>query len=123
MPNLLVVGPSSRGAATALSRRRTTWTSGARRQTDGTAELPGQVWRIRQTQVVAALVGCVVGIESARLAFSTTWYAFGDTSTWSAVLGLAAGAALVVAGIIKLGSPASRTSAMLLAAAGMAWLI
>jgi signal transduction histidine kinase len=72
---------------------------------------------------VAALVGCVVGIESARLAFGTSWYAFGDTSTWSAVLGLAAGAALVVAGTIKLSSPASRTSAMLLSAAGMAWLI
>ena len=79
--------------------------------------------RIRQTQVVAALVGCVVGIESARLAFGTSWYTFGDTSTRSAVLGLAAGAALVVAGTIELGSRANRKSGMLLAAAGMAWLI
>jgi len=85
--------------------------------------MPAQVWRIRLIQIVAALVGSVVGIESARLAFSTSWYAFGDTSTWSAVLGLAAGAALVLAGITELGSPANRNSGMLLAAAGMAWLI
>jgi signal transduction histidine kinase len=85
--------------------------------------MPGQVWRIRLIQVVAALVGSVVGIESARLAFSTSWYAFGDTSTWSAVLGLAAGAALVLAGTIEFGSPANRKSGTLLAAAGIAWLI
>jgi signal transduction histidine kinase len=85
--------------------------------------MPGQVWRIRLIQVVAAVVGTVVGIESARLAFSTSWYAFGDTSTWSAVLGLAAGAALVLAGTIELGSPANRKPGILVAAAGMAWLI
>jgi signal transduction histidine kinase len=85
--------------------------------------MPGQVWRIRLAQIVAPLVGCVVGIESARLAFSTSWYAFGDTSTGSAVLGLAAGAALVLAGTIELGSPANHKSGTLLAAAGMAWLI
>jgi hypothetical protein len=85
--------------------------------------MPAQVWRIRLIQVVAALVGSVVGIESARLAFSTSWDAFGDTSTGSAVLGLAAGAALVLAGTIELGSPANRKSGTLLAAAGMAWLI
>jgi signal transduction histidine kinase len=83
----------------------------------------GQVWRIRLMQVVAALVGSIVGIESARLAFSTSWYAFGDTSSWSAVLGLAAGAALVLTGTIELGSPANRTSGMLLVAAGIAWLM
>jgi signal transduction histidine kinase len=85
--------------------------------------MPGQVWRIRLIQVMAALVGSVVGIESARLAFSTSWYAFGDTSTGSALLGLAAGAALVLAGTIELGSPANRKSGTLLAAAGIAWLI
>jgi signal transduction histidine kinase len=85
--------------------------------------MPSQVWRIRLIQVVAALVGTVVGIESARLAFSTSWDAFGDTSTGSAVLGLAAGAALVLAGTIELGSPNNRKSGTLLAAAGMAWLI
>jgi signal transduction histidine kinase len=85
--------------------------------------MPGQVWRIRLGQVVAALVGCVVGIESARLAFSTSWYTFGDTSTWSALLGLAAGAALVLTGTIEIGSPTNRKSGMLFAAAGMAWLM
>jgi signal transduction histidine kinase len=85
--------------------------------------VPAQVWRIRLIQILAALAGTLVGIESARLAFSTSWYAFGDTSTWSAVLGLAAGAALVVAGTIELGSPANRKSGTLLAAAGIAWLI
>jgi signal transduction histidine kinase len=85
--------------------------------------MPAQVWRIRLIQIVAALVGTVVGIESARLAFSTSWYAFGDTSTWSAVLGLAAGAAPVLAGTIELGSPANRRSGAFLAAAGMAWLM
>src|SRR5215207_2147385 len=115
--------PLSRGTATPANRRRTTLTSGARRRRGGTAEMPGQVWQIRLMQVVAALVGSVVGIESARLAFSTFWYAFGDTSTWSAVLGLAAGAALVLAGTIEFGSPANRKSGTLLAAAGIAWLI
>jgi signal transduction histidine kinase len=85
--------------------------------------MPAQVWRIRLAQIVAPLVGTVVGIESARLAFGTSWYAFGDTSTWSAVLGLAAGAALMLAGTIELGSPANRKSGTLVAAAGMAWLI
>ena len=85
--------------------------------------MPAQVWRIRLIQVLAALAGTIVGIESARLAFSTSWYAFGDTSTWSAVVGLTAGAALVLAGTIELGSPANRKSGTLLAAAGTAWLI
>jgi hypothetical protein len=85
--------------------------------------MPRQVRRIRLIQVAAALVGSLVGIESARLAFSTSWYTFGDTSTWSAVLGLGAGVALVLAGTIELGSPANRKSGTLLAAAGMAWLI
>jgi len=85
--------------------------------------MPGQVWRIRLTQIVVALAGSVVWIESARLALRTSWYAFGDTSAVSAAIGLAAGAALAVAGTIELGSPASRKSGMLLAAAGMAWLI
>jgi hypothetical protein len=85
--------------------------------------MPAQVWRIRLIPVVAALVGTVVGIESARLAFSTSWYTFGDTSTWSALLGLAAGAALVLTGTIELGSPTNRKSGMLFAAAGTAWLM
>jgi signal transduction histidine kinase len=85
--------------------------------------MPAQVRRIRLIQVLAALAGTVAGIESARLAFSTSWYAFGDTSTWSAVLGLTAGAALVLAGTIELGSPANRKSGTLLATAGTAWLI
>jgi signal transduction histidine kinase len=85
--------------------------------------MSAQVRRIRLIQAAAAMVGVAVLAESARLAFGTSWYAFGDTSTWSAVLGLAAGAALVVAGTVELGSPASRKSGMLLAAAGMAWLI
>jgi signal transduction histidine kinase len=85
--------------------------------------VPAQVWRIRLIQIAVALVGTAVGIESARLAFTTSWYTFGDTSSWSAVLGLAAGAALVLAGSVELGSPPSRTSGALLAAAGMAWLI
>src|SRR5215207_10304812 len=118
-----MVGPSSRGIATPASHRRTTLTSGARRQPGGTTEMPARVWRIRLVQIMTALIGTIVGIESARLAFSTTWYAFGDTSTWSAVLGLAAGAALVLAGTIEFGSPADRKSGTLLAAAGIAWLI
>jgi hypothetical protein len=85
--------------------------------------MSAQAWRIRLVQIVTALIGTIVGIESARLTFSTSWYAFGNNSTWSAVLGLAAGAALVLAGTIELGSPANRTSGALLAAAGMAWLI
>ena len=85
--------------------------------------MSAQAWRIRLVQIVTALIGTIVGIESARLAFSTSWYAFGNNSTWSAVLGLAAGAALVLAGTIELGSPANRTSGALLAAAGLAWLI
>jgi hypothetical protein len=85
--------------------------------------VPAQVWRIRLIQVLAALAGTIVWIESARLAFSTSWYAFGDTSTWSAVVGLTAGAALVLAGTIDLGSPANRKSGSLLVAAGTAWLI
>src|SRR5215211_4687422 len=85
--------------------------------------MPGQMWRIRLTQIVVALAGSVVWIESARLALRTSWYAFGNNSTWSAVLGLAAGAALVLAGTIELGSPANRTSGALLATAGLAWLI
>src|SRR5215211_5456188 len=85
--------------------------------------MPGQMWRIRLTQIVVALAGSVVWIESARLALRTSWYAFGNNSTWSAVLGLASGAALVLAGTIEIGSPANRTSGALLATAGLAWLI
>jgi signal transduction histidine kinase len=84
--------------------------------------MPAQVWRIRLIQVAVALAGLAIGIESARLAFGTAWYAFGDLSGWSAVLGLAAGAALVLAGTLELGSPTNRTSGILLAAVGMAWL-
>jgi signal transduction histidine kinase len=85
--------------------------------------MSAQAWRIRLVQIVMALIGTIVGIESARLTFSTSWYAFGNNSTGSALLGLVAGAALVLAGTIELGSPANRKSGTLLAAAGMAWLI
>jgi signal transduction histidine kinase len=85
--------------------------------------MSAQVRRIRLIQAAAAMVGVAVWAESARLAFGTSWYAFGDTSTWSAVLGLAAGAALLVAGTVELGSASSRTSGALLVAAGLAWLL
>ena len=46
-------------------------------------------------QAAATLIGVAAGVVSARLALSTTWYAFGDTSSRSALLGLAAGTALL----------------------------
>jgi signal transduction histidine kinase len=82
-----------------------------------------QVRRIRLLQAAAAAVGVTVLAQSARLAFGTSWYAFGDTSTWSAVLGLTAGAALVLAGTVELGSAPSRTSGALLVAGGLTWLM
>jgi signal transduction histidine kinase len=85
--------------------------------------MSAQVRRIRLVQAAAAAIGVAVMAESARLAFTTSWYAFGDISTWSAVLGLAAGAALLVAGTVEFGSAPSRTSGALLVAGGLAWLM
>jgi signal transduction histidine kinase len=84
--------------------------------------MSAQVRRIRLLQAAAAMAGVAVLAESARLAFSSSWYAFGATSTWSAVFGLAAGAALLVAGTVELGSASRRTSGALFVAAGLAWL-
>src|SRR5215218_8542818 len=123
MPSLLLVGPSSRGIGIPASRRRTTLTSGARRRRGGTTDMSAQVRRIRLVQAAAAAIGVAVMAESARLAITTSWYAFGDISTWSAVLGLAAGAALLVAGTVEFGSAPSRTSGALLAAGALAWLM
>jgi signal transduction histidine kinase len=85
--------------------------------------MSAQVRRTRLLQAASALIGAVVLAESVRLAFSTTWYAFGDTTTWSAALGLAAGAALLIAGTVELGTAPSRTSGALLVAANLSWLV
>src|SRR5215218_3035092 len=114
MPSLLLVGPSSRGIGIPASRRRTTLTSGARRRRGGTTDMSAQVRRIRLVQAAAAAIGVAVMAESARLAITTSW---------SAVLGLAAGAALLVAGTVEFGSAPSRTSGALLAAGALAWLM
>jgi hypothetical protein len=57
------------------------------------------VRRVRLRSAATALVGVVAGAVSARLALSATWYAFGDSSSRSALLGLAAGCALLGAGL------------------------
>jgi signal transduction histidine kinase len=77
----------------------------------------------RLLQATAAALAVAVGAESGRLAFGDDWYAFGDTSTWSAVLGLTAGAALLVAGIAQLRSASDRTQGALLVGAGLGWLV
>jgi signal transduction histidine kinase len=79
--------------------------------------------RVRLLQGTVALVGVVAGVESARLAFSSDWYAFGDTSFRTALPGLAAGAALLAVGVAQLGSIRTRTTGALLAAASIAWFI
>jgi hypothetical protein len=74
-------------------------------------------------QAAATLIGVTAGVVSARLALSTTWYAFGDTSSRSALLGLTAGTALVGAGLTLLGVGPERGAGALLATAGMAWFV
>jgi signal transduction histidine kinase len=85
--------------------------------------MPAEVGRIRLRQALVLLTGAAVGAESAHLAFQATWYAFGSTSRWSAMWGLFAGAAVVATGVILLGSPRNPATGMLLAAAGITWML
>jgi signal transduction histidine kinase len=85
--------------------------------------MPGDVGRIRLRQALVALVGAAVGAESARLALQASWYAFGGTSRWGALLGLSAGAAVVATGVVELGSVRNRMAGTLLAAAGTTWMV
>jgi hypothetical protein len=89
----------------------------------GRLRMPVRVGRIRLQQALVLLVSTAVGAESACLAFQASWYAFGGTSRWSTLLGLFAGAAVVVTGVVELGSPRNRIAGMLLAGAGISWTI
>jgi signal transduction histidine kinase len=76
----------------------------------------------RLRQVGWALVGAVVTVQSARLAFALSWPTFGTMSRAPAALGVAAGAALVTAGVVQ-GRRSPLAPGALLAAAGLSWLI
>ncbi len=74
-------------------------------------------------QGAAALIGVAAGVVSAGLALSANWYTFGDTAVSSALLGLAAGAALLGAGLTRLRVRTEPAAGALLATAGIAWFM
>ena len=74
-------------------------------------------------QGAAALIGVAAGVVSAGLAFSANWYTFGNTAVSGALLGLAAGAALLGAGLTRQRVRTEPAAGALLATAGIAWFM
>jgi signal transduction histidine kinase len=69
------------------------------------------------------LVGIAVSVESVTVARRSPEFSFASTSGLAAALELAAGGALIVAGTLALGSVARRRFGIMLATAGIAWLL
>src|SRR5664279_5610439 len=74
-------------------------------------------------RLAVLLVGMAVSIESLTVARLSPEFSFASTSGLAATLELAAGGALVFAGTLALGSAARRRFGVMLAAAGVAWLL
>ncbi len=80
-------------------------------------------WIAGGARLVVVLVGIGVSIESLIVARRSPEFSFASTFGPAATLELSAAGALLVAGVCALGSAARRRFGIILATAGIAWLL